>query len=69
MRTTVTIDDDLMASAIKYTGIKEKAAILRLALEQFVAIEAERRLAKMKGSLPDLKAPPRRRPPNFQNPS
>jgi Arc/MetJ family transcription regulator len=62
------IDDALLASAIEYSGIKERATVVRMALEQFVAIEAERRLARFKDSLPDLKVPPRRRPPNFRNP-
>ncbi len=68
MRTTMNIDDDLLATAMEYSGIKERATVVRMALEQFVAIEAERRLARLKGSLPDLKAPPRRRPPDFRNP-
>lgn len=58
------IDDELLAAAIKYTGIKERSTVVRMALETFVAIEAERRLAKLKGSLPDIgKAPARRRRP------
>jgi Arc/MetJ family transcription regulator len=68
MRTTMNLDDDLLATAMEYSGIKERATVVRMALEQFVAIEAERRLARLKGSLPDLKAPPRRRAPNFRNP-
>ncbi len=67
MRTTVTIDDDLMDRAMEYTGISERSTILRMALEQFVAIGAEKRLARLKGSLPDLETPPRRRPPRFVN--
>lgn len=68
MRTTVTIDDDLLSKAIEYTGIKERGTLLRMALEQLVALEAERRLAKLKGAFPDMVAPPRRRPPDFINP-
>lgn len=67
MRTTMNIDDDLMKRAMRYSGVKERTAIIRMALEQFVAIEAEKRLAAMKGSLPHLKAPPRRRPPDFRS--
>jgi len=52
---------------MEYTGISERSTILRMALEQLVAIGAEKRLAKLKGSLPDLEAPPRRRPPRFVN--
>ncbi|WP_373490584.1 type II toxin-antitoxin system VapB family antitoxin [Parasphingorhabdus sp.] len=58
MRTTVTIDDELMDRAMDYTGISERATILRMALEQFVANGAEKWLAKLKGSLPDLETPP-----------
>jgi Arc/MetJ family transcription regulator len=61
MRTTVTLDDELMATAQKYTGIKEKSALLREALEYLVHREASRRLAKLGGSRPGLKAPPRAR--------
>ena len=62
------IDDDLLAKAVEYTGIKERATVVRMALEQLVAIEAERRLARLGGAYPDMKAPPRRRPPDFLNP-
>lgn len=61
MRTTITLDDDLIAKAQEYTGIKEKAALIRTALEVLVAREAGRRLALLGGTEPDLKAPRRRR--------
>jgi len=61
MRTTITIDDKLMATAMEYTGIKERSKLLRMALEQLVAMEAGRRLAQLKGTLPDLGKPPARR--------
>lgn len=67
MRTTLNIDDDLMATAIEYSGVKERATVVRMALEQFVAMEAERRLARLKGAFPNMKAAPRRRPPDFRN--
>jgi Arc/MetJ family transcription regulator len=65
MRTTVTLDDDLLAKAVDYTGVKERSALLRMALERLVAIEAEKRIALLKGSMPDFgKIPvPRRRFP------
>ncbi len=62
MRTTVTLDDDLLAKAEKYTGIKEKSALIHEALRSLVAREAARRLAKLGGSDPRAKLPPRRRP-------
>lgn len=62
MRTTITIDDELLATAMEYTGVKERATIIRMALESLVAREAGRRLARLKGSDPDAWAAPRRRP-------
>lgn len=69
MRTTLTLDDDLIASAIEYAGVKERATVVRMALEEFVQRRAELRLAKLKGSMPDFGKVrvPRRRPPNFTN--
>lgn len=69
MRTTITLDDDLLAKAAEYSGVKERTKLIRMALEQFVAIEAERRLSKLGGAYPDMVAPPRRRPPDFLNAS
>ena len=67
MRTTITLDDDLLAKAAEYSGVKERTKLIRMALEQFVAIEAERRLSKLAGAFPDMVAQPRRRPPDFLN--
>lgn len=61
MRTTVTIDDELLATAEKYTGVKEKSALVNRALKVLVEREAASRLARLGGSQPRLKAPPRRR--------
>ena len=67
MRTTVTIDDDLLSDAKELTGITETSRLLREALKLLLAREAGRRLAAMGGSQPDLEYVPRRRPPNFRN--
>lgn len=61
MRTTVTLDDELLAKAEKYTGIKERSALIRLALERLVQREAAERLRKLGSSDPDAEAAPRRR--------
>ena len=61
MRTTVVLDDELLADAQEYSGIKEKSALLREALTALVEREALRRLALLGGSEPDAAAPPRRR--------
>lgn len=63
MRTTMTLDDELVAQAQEYTGIKERSTLVRVALEALVQREASRRLARLGGIAPDLKAPPRRRFP------
>ena len=54
MRTTINIDDELLATAVEYTGIKERSTLVRIALEELVQREAGLRLARLKGSLPDL---------------
>ena len=62
MRTTLTLDDKLLADAEFYTGIREKSALIREALKALVEREAARRLARLGGSEPGLKKIPRRRP-------
>lgn len=62
MRTTLNIDDDLLASAQKYTGETEKTKLVRLGLRALIEREAAKRLAKMGASMPKLEKPPRRRP-------
>ena len=63
VRTTLSLDDELLADAQEYTGIKEKSALVNAALKALVQREAARRLAAMGGTEPDLKDIPRRRPP------
>jgi Arc/MetJ family transcription regulator len=61
MRTTVTLDDDLLRDAEFYTGIREKSALIREALRALVQREAARRLARLGGTEPRLRPVPRRR--------
>ncbi len=61
MRTTVTLDDELMKKAMRYTGIKERSTLLETALTALVQREAARRLALLGGSDARAKLPPRRR--------
>jgi Arc/MetJ family transcription regulator len=63
MRTTVTLDDELVAKAQEFSGIKEKSALLKRALEELIHREASRRAAALGGIAPEFKAPPRRRFP------
>lgn len=62
MRTTLALDDDLLARATALTGIEERTALVREALKALVERESARRLARLGGSEPDLIPVPRRRP-------
>jgi Arc/MetJ family transcription regulator len=62
MGTTIRIDDELLAEAMEYTGVKERATVIRMALECLVARAAGRRLIALGGTDPDAWAAPRRRP-------
>ncbi len=62
MRTTLALDDDLLAEAQRLTGTTEKAALVRQALHALIERESARRLARLGGSEPDVAGIPRRRP-------
>jgi Arc/MetJ family transcription regulator len=61
MRTTVTIDEDLLESASEVVGVSERSVVLREALKALIERDAARRLSRLGGSDPDAAAPPRRR--------
>jgi len=61
MRTTISLDDELVADAQEYTGIKERSALVREALKALVEREAGRRLIRLGGTDPNATAAPRRR--------
>ena len=61
MRTTLALDDKLMSKARAFTGVQEKSALVREALKALIERESARRLAKLGGSEPKLRTPPRRR--------
>lgn len=61
MRTTLNIDDRLMQQAAQLTGVQEKTHLVRLGLEALISREAAKRLAKLGGSDPHVKAIRRRR--------
>ncbi|MCV7231322.1 type II toxin-antitoxin system VapB family antitoxin [Mycobacterium branderi] len=61
MRTTVTIDDELLARASELTGITEKSVLLRNGLTTLIRVESARRLAALGGSEKEAAAAPRRR--------
>jgi Arc/MetJ family transcription regulator len=62
MRTTLVLDDDLIAKAQDYTGVQEKTLLVREALKALIERESARRLARLGGAEPALKVAPRRRP-------
>jgi Arc/MetJ family transcription regulator len=61
MRTTLALDDDLVRLAQEFTGVEEKAALVREALKALIERESARRLASLGGTMPKMKAIPRRR--------
>lgn len=61
MRTTLNIEDTLIAKASELTGIKEKTSLVRLGLEALIAKENARRLAKLGGTEKNLSSISRRR--------
>ena len=64
MRTTLALDDALLAEAQELTGSREKTALVREALRALIERESARRLARIGGTEPDLVSTPRRRPPS-----
>ena len=56
MRTTVTIDDKLWATAVEYSGITGRAALIREAFKVLIERERRRR-ARLLGIEPDKAAP------------
>ena len=65
MRTTLNIDDQLLAEAQRLCGVTEKAALVREGLKALIERESARRLARLGGSDPGL-APVRRRRPEAE---
>jgi Arc/MetJ family transcription regulator len=61
MRTTLALDDELVARAQALTGIKEKSRLVLEALNALIARESARRLARLGGSEPQVGPAPRRR--------
>ncbi len=53
--------EELFDLAASYLGTLDRETIVQAALKAFCEREAGRRLARLGGAMPDLKAPPRRR--------
>jgi Arc/MetJ family transcription regulator len=61
MRTTITLDDALLADAKEMSGLNDTGPLVRAALEALIQREAALRLARLGGSEPQLEDIPRRR--------
>jgi Arc/MetJ family transcription regulator len=61
MRTTITIDDELLAKAAKLAGPMDRTAMVSEGLKALIERESAKRLARLGGTQPTLKAAPRRR--------
>ena len=61
MRTTINLDETLLAEAARITGVKERTALIREGLKALIQRESARRLARLGGSEPSIKPVPRRR--------
>lgn len=60
-RTTINLDDELLAEAERLTGEPVKTALVREGLRALIERESARRLAALGGAMPDLEVTPRRR--------
>lgn len=61
MRTTLILDEALVAEAQRLTGITGKTALVRAGLEALIARESAMRLAALGGSDPRARVAQRRR--------
>lgn len=61
MRTTVNLDDDLLAKAAELTGMTERTALLRESLQALIERESARRLILLGGTDAGATAAHRRR--------
>jgi len=60
MRTTIALDDDLLAKAQALTGVSEKSALVREAMRALIQRESAKRLALLGGTEPQIENIPRR---------
>lgn len=63
MRTTLNIDDRLLAEAQRLSRVKEKTAVIHAGLEALIARESAKRLAALGGTDPTARSATRSRPP------
>jgi Arc/MetJ family transcription regulator len=60
MRTTVSLDDEVMKEARELSGITENAALIREALQALIQRESARQLIQLGGTAPTMEHIPRR---------
>jgi Arc/MetJ family transcription regulator len=65
MRTTIDLDERLLAQAQRLTGIEDRAAVIHEGLRVLIERESVKRLARLGGSDPRLTRPRRRRAPSI----
>ena len=61
MRTTVNIVDTLLQQAREGTGVESRTRLIHDGLRALIERESARRLAKLRGSEPEIQRVPRRR--------
>jgi len=61
MRTTINLDETLLAAAKKISGMTERTALIHEGLKALIERESARRLAQLGGSEPQLRHVRRRR--------
>ena len=61
MKTTLYIPEELMSSAIEYSGIKEKTKVLQEGLRALIREKAAERILKLGGFSKKLKPIPRKK--------
>jgi Arc/MetJ family transcription regulator len=61
MRTTVTVDEELIARAAELTGRSETSALMKMGLQALIQRESAKRLALLGGVDPHAASAPRQR--------
>ena len=61
MRTTINLDEELLAEAQRLTGTRERTALIHEGLRALISRESARRLARLGGSDRRARVPRRRR--------
>jgi Arc/MetJ family transcription regulator len=60
MRTTIVLDDELLAKARALTSLQEKSGLVKEALKALIERESAKRLASLGGTEPQIEPIPRR---------